>query len=282
MKSIKEEIEMTQNDSKKITYEDLDVPDFVEILEGVLGYKRVPERQICCDDELEKLQAEGIAIPPTLQSKQCPYCDECDAKDDYCPYCGSGYKDDVEELGWYDCNKKTVYLCIDRIEKVSRRLGYDISIVKNIVRLHENIHAYTHQKLQDKYEEIPRYIDEPVTEFLTYCICLYFGGDSYVDCFEKIPRLPCYRGWNNIYRANIIPVNIRLNDLLNNLIKNKQLTKDKMIKSLFGTLISISEAVCTYRISNERRRVAKWIDFYNLFKLEFYHEFEIISLKGCD
>ena len=31
----------------------------------------------------------------------------------------------VEELGWYDPNKKTVYLCIDRIVNVSRMLGYE-------------------------------------------------------------------------------------------------------------------------------------------------------------
>jgi hypothetical protein len=72
MKSVKEEIEMTQNDSEKITYEDLDVPDFVEILEDVLGYKRVPECLEYCLDSLDDLHKT------TCRSHDsCPFRERC-------------------------------------------------------------------------------------------------------------------------------------------------------------------------------------------------------------
>jgi hypothetical protein len=249
MKSVKEEIEMTQNDSEKITYENLDVPDFVEILEDVLGYNRVLEHSIECHSSDDK------------HGTFCQWQDKCP----FSELCGRG-----ERLGWYDPVERVVYLCINRIKKVSTELGCD---VERIVRLHEHTHATLHQKLGDMYFKIPKYIDEPITEFLTFCVLLGFY-DEYTDCFRKLSSInpPCYQQWKTFCDIKVYQ-NTKLEDLLKSNISNYERT----FGSVFEAVIQILKGSINLNLVYNWNEF--WEKFCEFFKLKFVYEFEIANLR---
>jgi len=151
-----------------------------------LRYKRVKELEVI----------RGIAKRKEDNQKECAK--DCPFKSDCC------YGDDWE-LGRYDPFREVVELYVDRIRKVSYEIGYCEIVVRDVVRIHENIHSYTHQRLKGAFFKIPRWVNEAVTQFLTkHYIHLFFK--EYEGCFNALNRRasPCYQAYTRVNVPNKI------------------------------------------------------------------------------
>jgi len=117
-----------------------------------------------------------------------------------------------ELFGYYDPKEQKVYLCEENIsersKKIAKNLNYNetetYAILRELVRLHEHIHAYTHQEIREKFLRIPSTISEPLTEFLSYCTIKNYEDEyyrqKYLAVFMEVDKNhpKYYRNWRDI------------------------------------------------------------------------------------
>ncbi len=113
--------------------------------------------------------------------------------------------------GKYDPEERIVYICEPLVEDIVSELKDKFSksyselyfTYREIVRLHEHIHACIHQMLGACWEYEP-YVDEPVTEFLCYCVIKHVAEceenlpNLFLEVFEKIDRIRPYDMWKDV------------------------------------------------------------------------------------
>jgi len=169
-------------------------------------------------------------------------------------------REDVDIDGWYNPDERKVYICepliIETVEKTVSNIipGPKLEmyfIYRERVRLHEHIHAYIHQRTGDFWyrkcgeisDRIKRDIEEPITEFLSYCVIKnYLGkdlcyGKKFLKLFEELPRIRPYDQWKDILSMciKIAPnQDVKIDDLC------KQIEKDdNLLKIIFRIFIDI-------------------------------------------
>ncbi len=121
-----------------------------------------------------------------------------------------------DSLGWYDARSRRIYLCEPRIVKESRIIAKRIKevkqstayfIVRELVRLHEYIHAIQHHLMDGTFNKIPSSILEPSTVFtekLAVEECINYPGNTcpnlFMDIFEGLDEdsLQYYRRWREL------------------------------------------------------------------------------------
>ena len=122
-----------------------------------------------------------------------------------------------ELFGYYDSKEQKVYLCEENIseesKKIAKNLNYNetetYAILRELVRLHEHIHAYTHQEIGEEFLRIPSTINEPLTEFLSYCVIKNYEDEDYrqkylavfMEVDKNHPKY--YRNWRDILNVVI-------------------------------------------------------------------------------
>jgi len=158
------------------------------------------------------------------------------------------YEPPVIIAGWYNQEEKKVYTCepliIEALETVSNIIpGPKLEmyfIYREVVRLHEHIHAYIHQKAGD-FWHYERNVDEPITEFLSYCVIKNYlskdpcYGRRILKLFEELPRIHPYDRWKDILNMYIgLNQNVKIEDLCKQIEKN-----DNSLKIIFRTFVSI-------------------------------------------
>ncbi len=115
-------------------------------------------------------------------------------------------------------------------------------VYREIVRLHEHIHAYIHKKVGG-FWNYTKNVNEPVTEFLCYCVIKNYlskdrcYGKKILKLFKDLPRRSPYKEWVDIlsFEVEITPKNrVKLVDLCDILEKD-----DTLLRILFRILVDI-------------------------------------------
>jgi hypothetical protein len=108
-------------------------------------------------------------------------------------------------LGQYDCRHEIVWIYEKEIarhaEGLSKKLGIEIvtvySILRELVRLHEHAHAYTHTANlsegpliieREWFLKLPEEILEPLAEFISYIVIKHVESDVALKIFEEADR----------------------------------------------------------------------------------------------
>jgi|GEM_PF-4209665 len=156
--------------------------------------------------------------------------------------------------GSYEPNEKKV--CIyeltleNTLDEVIRELipGPPIeiySLYREYVRLHEHIHAFMHQKVGEFWTKVNRDVDEPITEFLCYCVIKHYltrdphYGEKILKMFKDLPRRNPYDQWKNILDMQI---SIDSNQLIEMNSLCKQIEEKNQLKIIFRIFVDILRA----------------------------------------
>jgi len=118
-------------------------------------------------------------------------------------------------LGYYDPLKYEITICDSRIEEFAKSLAISINsdettttlVLRELVRLHEHAHSLLHtgkissvRRFRKGYRNLPREINEPVTEFIAWSTIKKFGTKFIEKVFEEIDKKSpkYYRNWRKI------------------------------------------------------------------------------------
>ncbi len=116
-----------------------------------------------------------------------------------------------DKLGFYDGKK--VHICDQQIEQEAKNIYRDLSslvninqcylVLRELIRLHEHIHALIHFKTNYKwYTNLPKEINEPLTVYFSWLIVRSVGDEIYQRVFDKVnDELPdYYKKWDLIQK----------------------------------------------------------------------------------